>query len=142
MSERKIFLSYCFDDEKFVDGIYSHLAQQPMVDTFFYPEQRRADGWAKIAEEYLQKCNVFVLFVGAKLGESQSAEALKAQTYANISHRVVVLLPTVQHADLPNILELDFNRLMRLDPIRVADPKDAEKCAREIIARIGHQWDD
>jgi 6-phosphofructokinase 1 len=148
MNTVKIFFSYCFDDEAFVEKVNSSLVQQPLIKTFFYPEERRAESWVDSIEDYLKDCHGFVLFMGTRLGQTQKAEALKAQEYGK--RGTVVLLPasggeTISargaRTRLVRMLPVDLNSFMDRDPICVSDVDETEQCAREIVARLGLLWD-
>lgn len=138
-----VFLSFCFDDKGFVDEVNALLAKQPDVDTFFYPHQKSGQAWADAIEIYLAKCDSFVLFVGSRLGDTETAEALKAQKRENITSLMVVSLPTAQTTpgELSDALPVDLHDFLRRDPIQVREAHAFEKCARDIMTSLGLRWD-
>jgi len=149
----RLFLSYNFDDETFVGGVNSCLTQQPaIVDTFFYPDKRRADSWAELIEGELAQCDAFVLFQGEKLGKIQEAEALKAERSKQL-RKIVVSLPTSDQKSTPpgagargdtcdcRDLPVNLASFMQVDSIRVPDLGAIEQCAQDIMKRLQLPWD-
>jgi 6-phosphofructokinase 1 len=137
---KKVFLSFCFDDKAFVEQVNAFLVKQPDIKTFFYPLEKNGQAWADAVETYLTECDSFVLFVGERVGQTEIAEAIKAQQRADIDSLMVVRLPAAQ-GSLSDSLSVQLSKFLRIDPICVAASCDVEKCARDIVARLRVRWD-
>jgi 6-phosphofructokinase 1 len=140
VTKKRVFLSFCFNDSRFVHEVNACLVLQPEIKTYFYPEQINGTSWPQSVKTALIDCDAFVLFLGSTLGNTQEAEALIAASSNNISAKIIVITESADSRTLPEILPPNMGEYMRLDPIRVVNSGDWEKCAKEIIHRLGVVW--
>lgn len=120
----KVFLSYNFAHERFVQRVSYYLRTQPPLVPYCYADERKSGTWPKQIEAVLQESQVFVLFAGEKLGETQEPEAELAHARL-IPHLLVVAIP--QMGELP----VNLNAFRHCDPIRVDELNEhnAQRCA-------------
>ncbi|NJL28804.1 MAG: hypothetical protein HC897_13380 [Thermoanaerobaculia bacterium] len=132
----KLFLSYHFPEEQFVQEVCYCLKKQVDLDPFCYAEFRGNDKWPGLIEEKLEAAQVFILFLGSKLGETQEEKELNF---------------ILEHADLRRCLVLLDRRAVPpklrafaagVDPLRIntKNPRAAENCAKDIVRAIGRHW--
>jgi 6-phosphofructokinase 1 len=128
----RVFLSYTFDDEPFVERVNHYLLRQPGLETFFWHHRKRAGPFPKQVKDALLASEALVVFLGETVGETQKTEALLG---ADKECKVLVALgagsgngAAVHCADL--------------DPVRVAktDEQGAEGCAKDITKLLGQDW--
>jgi hypothetical protein len=126
-------MSYCFDEEDYVKRVSYYLRDQSQIDPYCYADEKRHGGWAEQIDTAMAPCEAFVLFVGAKLGNTQHTEARHAQRRP--LKLVRVCLPKASHT-LPS----DLGEFDKCDPIIVdrcthndsVDEASAQRCAKEI----------
>ena len=142
---KKVFISYHFDDdEEFAGRLNASLSSQPDIETFYYAEKKTGEAWSKLVERYLATSDVFILIAGKELGNTEIGEAQTAQN-RKIPNLFVVVLPAdgVKASDriLTEVVPLLLQPFRELDPIRVNNIDEYEKCAREIVGLLGLTWD-
>ena len=75
-----VFLSYCFNDEPFVQKVSHYLLRQPKLEPFCYVDEKQPRGWRQQLKSEIDNCEAFVLFVGKKWGSTQHIEASVSET--------------------------------------------------------------
>lgn len=132
---QRVFLSYRFADEPFVQEVNYLLKKQPDLETFFYAQDRRTGRWLQQLMEELRRASGFVLFLGSELGATQSDEWTSALTAEREHHMDVLVVNLSGSHELP---ELFHGR----DPVLVpaGTPAAPLLTAREIVTRLGLSW--
>jgi hypothetical protein len=59
----KVFLSYQFDDDSFVQLTTYYLRKQPDIEPFCYADQRRAEKWPAQLARAVNESNVWYWFI-------------------------------------------------------------------------------
>jgi len=137
----RIFLSYAFANEIWVQRVSFYLSKQPGLESYCYADQRCLDSWQSLLLEKISACSVFVFFVGPALGTTQQLEA-DAAAIQTLS-KLAVKLPG--SAQLPE----SFSSLLATDVFHVSDAacpmtpasdRAAYRCAKEIAKRLHQPW--
>jgi 6-phosphofructokinase 1 len=133
----KIFLSYKFDHERFIQRVSYYLNKQEDIQSFCYADERKRNDWPEIVEKALKECGVFVFLVGEKFGDTQEGEALRAQELG-VKHKIVVNLPKAR------TLTVEFSKFKKCDPIVIKEinEQSAQACAKDIVQSLGMEWGD
>jgi 6-phosphofructokinase 1 len=136
----KIFLSYNFDHEAFVQRINFYLRKQPQITTYCWADDREGKDWQSQLREAISSCDGFVLFLGEKLGATQKQEVDSVALYRGLEYKIWVKLsptPDKQAANLTQGLAP-----INVPPLRVQqnDDKAAMDCAREIVRLLRLDW--
>ena len=122
----KLFLSYRFADEPFVQRINYHLRKQEKLEMYCYADERHVENWVPEVSRHLAHCYAFLLFLGDEIGGTQEREA---QTAIEDKKRLFLIkLPGA--SPLPETLDI----YRPADTIPV--PRDDEASARECAIRI------
>lgn len=132
-----VFLSYCFNDEPFVQKVSHYLLRQPKLEPFCYVDEKQPRGWRQQLKSEIDNCEAFVLFVGKKWGSTQHIEASVSE---NVLKRLVVHLPQACEVAAGSG---GLRRLLKSrDPINVTaqDDGNALSCAREIALQLTDTW--
>jgi len=127
----KVFLSYCFDDEDFVQRVAVELRRWPGLETYCYPDAHcEPDEFPKVIGQELAKCQGVVLFLGRRLGKTQGDEIQAvAKRPALIRIRV----------DLPGAVKPEAAFQFHRKDVIVSEPLDevrVSRCAREIVQAV------
>ncbi len=131
----KVFLSYNFTDEVFVERVARYLAtQEESLVTYFYKQNRRAGAWAQQIAEAVNETEACVAVAGTTLGVTQTAELAQANLNLNLS-RIWVRLPGGVH---PNANA--FGQGLTAVEVNDLTETGALECAREIAQQLGHEW--
>jgi len=140
-----LFLSYNHSEElqeSFVQKVWSLLRSQPDVEPFLYPEApaelQAGNFWTTVKSEIAaikRHGGLFVLFVGETLGDTQQKEMAKALEMLQGRRRLWVGLA----AQLDPTSHLFRENCISIEIKSMADPA-AEKCAQELIRRLGRRW--
>lgn len=131
----KLFLSYHFPEEQFVQEVGYCLRKQPDLVPFCYAEHRGVDNWPELIRKELKTAPVLVVFVGAELGKTQAAEAASVVLQPEVRRCLVLLDGHKAPAELK-----DF--AAGVDALRATTTKlnAAEACAKSIVKAIGRHW--
>jgi hypothetical protein len=70
----KIFLSYCFADDSFIQRVYYLLRTQPNLLAFYYSADKRAGPFPDRIKREITQATGFVAFLGEQLGGVQQEE--------------------------------------------------------------------
>ena len=133
LAAQRVFLSYNFADEAFVERLARHLlTQRPGLETYFYRFDGEAGPWSPQIKRALKKANCCVAIVGAQVGDVQRRE-LNASIKKR--RRIVVSLPSRGDSSKHRFFA-------GLDPVRVRDVDDrsAFECAQAILQYLKHPW--
>jgi 6-phosphofructokinase 1 len=143
----RLFLSYNHSEQAhrvFVQKVWSHLRSQPDIEAYYYPgappEHQVGDFWERIMAELIQirdegALSLFILFAGETLGPTQLEEMNTAIDVTQNNRRLWVRL-----SDTPDPASERFRTNLNSVTVRsMADP-GAETCARDIVTRLGRQW--
>lgn len=122
----KVFMSYCFDNERFVSKVNDLLSKQPRLDPYCYVHRRRAGRFREHLLEAIASSSKFVVFAGERWGKTQKWEIKTIQDKKKTDGIIVVKLHS--GADLRPV------HLTGYDPIKVSDLTERSQvdCARRI----------
>jgi len=141
----KVFLSYHFADARFVQSIHYYLTKQSDLTPYFYGDDQKKEAWSKeIRDRWfeevsgaLSEAQVFVLFLGEELGETQALEA-SAAINSSTSTPLKIAVVKLPGATVPAKLRL----LDGFDPLDVTtlDESSAQQCAAMLARKLDRQW--
>jgi 6-phosphofructokinase 1 len=140
----KIFMSYNFSDEYFVQRVSYHLSKQKDLKPYCYADERHLEDWVLEVGKYLDSIEAFLLFLGKTIGDTQEIEARTAIKHklelkkSNSSDLKLMLIQLPDSIPLPNSLAL-FDAPA---PIKVGnlDEQNAHRCAQEITKTLNGFW--
>ena len=77
----KLFLSYCFDDELFIQRVSYYFRKQNDLDPYCYSDKRHENNFIEELGINIAESHAFLLFLGPRLGDTQKDEAKLAIAY-------------------------------------------------------------
>ena len=110
MEEMKLFLCYNFEDDYFVRLVSYYLGKQKTLKPYIWTVDGSADGeYPPQINAALKESDVFLLFLGKKLGKTQEKEVkavINKENGIDIKKRILVRLWwTWKHESCPCYLE-------------------------------------
>jgi 6-phosphofructokinase 1 len=157
MNKLKVFLSYHFPDQEFVARVHFHLTKQPGLQSYFFGEDARLNGWRALVGEQLDESLMFLLFLGRKVGQTQRKEAAAfaeqcqgqraplrgrrrrpPESVWELERRAVVVTQSAdRHWGVEGLL--DYVNCHRVH-IREFTPETAERCAKDLANHLAKRW--
>lgn len=125
----KLFLSYNFDDQVFVQRVNYYLRKQKNLEPYFYSGLTRPVNWIDELGKRLNECDALVLFLGKALGTTQALEAESMLPEIG-NDKIKFILVKRSNAPIPDKLQLFKARHI----VQVEDltERNARHCAQEI----------
>jgi 6-phosphofructokinase 1 len=139
----KVFLSYQFADERFVRSTAYYLKKQSGIKPYFYGDDLKKEDWSKEKSEdwfeevsiALAQSEVFLLFLGKELGETQYRE-IKAAIKSPANQLVAII-------KLPGaVVPAKLNLAEAFESIQVGtlDENGAKQCAKAVMKWLKKDW--
>jgi 6-phosphofructokinase 1 len=130
MKAMRLFLSYTFRDEKFVDLVYYLLSKQAF-ELYYWREDGRDGDWSEELEKKIDSCEGMIAFLGSELGETQKKEIAYYLGSPPRSHFIPVQLTV----DLPTGAGL---ATAGKPTVKGYGPDDEEDRARDVARQTTH----
>jgi 6-phosphofructokinase 1 len=127
----KLFLSFKFDDQEFIELVYYMLSKQA-VDLFYWPRHGRHGVVNELLVKPLDECDGMIAFLGAEWGGKQEQEIAYFLNHQNgrpfIPAQIVKELP-------PRAQFAVANRLVETRTFQLPDFDSARELAKGIVTR-------
>lgn len=133
----KLFLSYKFDDQEFVELVHYVLSKQPAVELYYWPVQGRPGVIDRVLTDALNTCDLMIAFLGAELGETQAEEI----DFFRNRHPKEHYIPVQLVEKLPDHVEFGVGRLVKVRTNRgKLDLEEAREVAHRLFDLLQLQW--
>jgi 6-phosphofructokinase 1 len=133
----RLFLSYRFADERFVQKVNYYLSKQQALEPYCFADEKHTEVWVKEVSARLTEADAFILFVGSEIGQTQKDEAVAAFQLAKERQLefLLVMLPG-------GTLTEDLAILRAVQNLKVSEDGEggANKCAKEITQALAGNW--
>ncbi len=131
----KLFLSYKFADQEFVELVYYMLSKQA-VELFYWPRHGRHGDVDKLLVEPLDECEGMIAFLGANSAGKQKQEI---DYYLN-HHPERPFIPVQLVLELPAGLRLAADKGVLQRDLRLPAFSSARNLAKQIMERLFVPW--
>jgi len=134
----RLFLSYNFDSESFIQRVNYYLGKQKDVVPYCYSSNPHLESWVQEVGERLSEAEVFILFVDQAMGKTQIQEAMAAIAQAGRAPITLIRVDLPEAGSLPDALQLFVPS--RIVKVKQRDEASALGCAREITQSLDIPW--
>lgn len=136
----KLFLSYNFDDEPLVQRVSYHLRKQRGLTPYCYADERHTESWIEEVGKHLTDHDIFILFVGKRLGKTQQDEAVKAYKQSNTNSRFKLLLVSLPDSEPVSATLALFDAAAQTIAAPSLNDSSARKIAMDIVRSLAMNW--